>query len=84
MSAANNYQTLLTNLSIEANKVDPDRSSLIWAHIFCHRGFLNIQQTKKQTFFVLVGTLRVNNFTFQIYGFLKACGLITNFEVTLG
>ena len=38
-------------LSIEANRVDPEqtapRSSLIWVHTVCHRGFLNISADEK-------------------------------------
>ena len=38
-------------LSIEANSVDPEqtahRSSLIWVHTVCHRGFLNISADEK-------------------------------------
>ena len=38
-------------LSIEANRVDPDQtapmSSLIWVHTVCHRGFLNISADEK-------------------------------------
>ena len=41
-SAANNCLTLLTNLSIEANRVDPDQTAPI-----CHRGFLNITADEK-------------------------------------
>ena len=46
-------------LSIEANRVDPDRSSLIWVRTVCHRVFLNIS-AEKQTTFVAIGALRVN------------------------
>ena len=35
------------------------RSSLIWVHNFCHRGFLNISADEKQTSFVAIGALRV-------------------------
>ena len=43
-SAANNCITLLTNLSLEANSVDPDQMApndlcLIWVHIVCQKGF---------------------------------------------
>ena len=42
--------SITDELSIEANSVDPEqtapicsnRSSLIWVHTVCHRGFLNI------------------------------------------
>ena len=37
-------------LGIEANSVDPEhsyRSSLIWVHTVCHRGFLNISADEK-------------------------------------
>ena len=38
-------------LSMEANSVDPEqtapRSSLIWVHTVCHRGFLNISADKE-------------------------------------
>ena len=35
-------------LGIEANSVDPEqRSSLIWVHTVCHRGFLNISTDEK-------------------------------------
>ena len=34
-------------LSIEANSMDPEQSSLIWVHTVCHRGFLNISADKK-------------------------------------
>ena len=38
-------------LSIEANIMDPEqtahRSSLIWVHTVCHRGFLNISADEK-------------------------------------
>ena len=58
-SAANNCLTLLTKLSIDANRVDTDQtapkgadpdqtaSSLIWVHTVCHRGFLNISADVK-------------------------------------
>ena len=45
------------------------RSSLIWVHTVCHRGFLNISadeksrqfsRQEKQTIFVAIGALRVN------------------------
>ena len=51
------YRELM--LSIEANRVDPEqtaplisgwtqnRSSLIWVHTVCHRGFLNISADEK-------------------------------------
>ena len=58
-SAANNCLTLLTNLSIKANRVDPIRL-LIWVHTVCHRGFLNISaDEKKQTTFIAISALRV-------------------------
>ena len=34
-------------LSIEANSVDPEQSSLIWVHTVCHRGFLHISADEK-------------------------------------
>ena len=46
-SAANNCLTLQTNISIEANSVDPDQSSLIWVRNVCDRGFLNISADEK-------------------------------------
>ena len=45
-SAANNCLTLLTNLSIEANRVDPDQT-LIWVNTVCHRGFSIISAGEK-------------------------------------
>ena len=38
---------LLANLSIEANRADPDQSSLVWVHTSFHKGFLNISADKK-------------------------------------
>ena len=63
------------NLSIEANRMDPDQTapidSLTWDHTVCHRGFLNISADKKnpkQTTFVAIGALRVNKLIiFPIY-----------------
>ena len=34
-------------LSIEANSVDPEQTSLIWVHTVCHRGYLNISADEK-------------------------------------
>ena len=46
--AANNCLTLLTNLSIEANRMDPDKTASIGTvHTVCHRGFLNISAVEK-------------------------------------
>ena len=52
-SAANNCLTLLTNLSIEANRV-------IWVHTVCHRGILNISADDKSRPLVAIGVIRVN------------------------
>ena len=51
-------------LSIEANSVDPEqtapyRSSLIWVHTICHRGFLNIAADEKSRRLLLWLALRV-------------------------
>ena len=48
-SAANDYLTLLTNLNIEANRVDPDQTALKY-----------ISRREKQTTFVAIGALRAN------------------------
>ena len=39
------------------------RSSLIWVHIVCHRGFLNISADEKQMTFVAIGALTVKDQT---------------------
>ena len=41
---------LKTGFTVEANSVDPEqayRSSLVWLHTVCHRGFLNLSADKK-------------------------------------
>ena len=58
--------SITEELSTEANSLDHEqtapRSSLIWVHTVCHRGYLNISaDKKKQTTFVAIGALRVNN-----------------------
>ena len=66
-SAASNDETLLTNLSVEANNVDPDltapRSSQIWAHTVCQGGSMaskTFQQTTlRVTVYYRFGTWRL-------------------------
>ena len=45
------WYNITDKLSIEASRVDPEqiapRSSLIWVHTVCHRGFLNISADEK-------------------------------------
>ena len=64
-SAANNCLTLLTNISIEANSVDPDQTApigAVWSGfaLFVIEASLTFQQTRKQTTFVVPGALSVN------------------------
>ena len=60
-SAANNLPNITDKLSIEANSMDSEqtapigavRSSLIWVHNVCHRGFLNILADEKSRWLLL-------------------------------
>ena len=64
LSAANNCLTLLTNLNIEANRLDPDQTALIGAvwsgsTLFVIKLLKHFSRREKQTTFVLIGALRV-------------------------
>ena len=60
LSAANNCLTLLTNSSIEANRVDPDQTAPIGAVRSGSTLFvIEASQTFQQTTFVRFGALRV-------------------------
>ena len=57
-SAANNCLTLLTYLDIQANSVDPSRSSLIWVHTICRKATKAFTKRQKQTTFVVIGAFK--------------------------
>ena len=55
----------IIEFSLEANSEEPEqtapRSSLIWVHAVCHRGFLNISADEKnRRLFAADGASRVN------------------------
>ena len=60
-SAANNCLTFPTNLSIEANRVDPDQTAPdLGPNCLSKRLLKHFSRREKQTTFVAIGALRVN------------------------
>ena len=65
-SAANNCLTVLTNLSIEANRVDPDQTApigAVWSgsKLFVMEAFEHFNRQENQTTFVAIGALRAES-----------------------
>ena len=66
-SAANNCITLLTNLSIETNRVDSDHTApkgAVWSGSTLFRLHKHFSRREKQMTFVTIGALRVKSYSY--------------------